>query len=84
MKLYFTFTIIMGGLAGLLLAGVCDDVNHANYPDVERMNRYRRQGKAQEKLQEYRESLCEKTKNCVWYEWSGCKWSGNGGKRKSG
>ena len=53
-------------LAGLLLADSCDDVNHENYPDVERMNRYRRQGIADEKLKEYRESLCESTANCIW------------------
>ena len=67
MKLFFTITI-MGLLTGLLVAGSCDDVNDENYPDVEKMNRYRRQGIADEKLKEYRQSLCENEADCFWME----------------
>ena len=73
MKLFVTFTIFMGVLAGLLLANSCDDVNHLKLPGGARKDDFQSKADFKEELKNYRKSSCEKlrNRNCHWTEESG-------------
>jgi len=66
MKLYFT--IIMGILAGLLLADKCDHVNHKNPPGWARISGFVSREVFEEEIKNYRKSLCERNSLCRWRE----------------
>ena len=71
MKLFVTFTIFMGVLAGLLLANSCDDVNHLKLPGGARKDDFQSKADFKEELKNYRKLSCEKFQNCDWSEQSG-------------
>ena len=71
MKLFVTFTIFMGVLAGLLLANSCDDVNHLKLPGGARKDDFQSKADFKEELKNYRKSRCEKLRNCYWTKESG-------------
>ena len=65
MKLFVTFTIFMGVLAGLLLANSCDDVNHEKLPGGARKDDFQSKADFKEELKNYRKSSCEKLRKDV-------------------